>query len=167
MKNMFLLRWMEDIDPILIERADRYVSKHRSRTLRTLLIAAAAALLIVAMLSAVSLMMLDSYAEQNYPEYDGTVLHALDFVLTQDQNPVAEALGEQNRASLHTLFNALRGIESEPEPEPEPQKISRLAAVGASISGEDGEVRFGLRCYLKSKGTYGGMFSLYYNVPNV
>lgn len=119
MKNMILLHWMEDIDPELIARTDSHVPVRRHTALRVLLIAAAAVLLLAVMLTASSLLLLDSYTQQNFNEYDGTVLHALDFVLTIDDNAFANMLGEQNRRALHSVFDTLRGVTPEPKPDPE------------------------------------------------
>lgn len=58
---------------------------------------------------------LDSYVEQRYEDYDGTILHALDIVLTQDDNPISNLLFEQNKKALHALFDALRGLRNEQE----------------------------------------------------
>ncbi len=111
MKNLPLLHWMEDIDPVLIERADNYRPVHRKPYWRTVLIAAAALLLLTVVLSAFAAWRVDTYVQTEYPDiYDGTLLHALDIVLTQDENAVSSLLGEQNKRDLHSLFNALRGV---------------------------------------------------------
>ena len=84
MKNIPLLIWMEDIDPVLIERSDKYRAR-RTPYLRTLLIAAAILLLLTLALSAFAAWSVDSYVQAEYSDtYDGTMLHALDIVLTQD-----------------------------------------------------------------------------------
>ena len=119
MSQITIFEWMSEIDPVLIARADApVVIKRRSRMRSILIIAATLALLMLA-LTLSAAFMLDSYVEQRYENYDGTILHALDIVLTQDDNAIANALGESNRASLHTLFNALRGIKTEPDPQPD------------------------------------------------
>ncbi len=111
MKNLPLLHWMEDIDPVLIERADNYRATRRKPYLRVALIAAAVLLLLTVALSAFAAWRVDTYVQTEYPDiYDGTLLHALDIVLTQDENAVSTLLGEQNKRDLHALFNALRGV---------------------------------------------------------
>lgn len=117
MKNIPLLIWMEDIDPVLIERSDKYRAR-RTPYLRTLLIAAAILVLLTVALSAFAAWRVDTYVQAEYSDtYDGTLLHALDIVLTQDENAVSALLGEQNKKDLHSLFNALRGVKDEQENE--------------------------------------------------
>ena len=127
MKNLPLLIWMEDIDPELIERADKYHSKRHNTYWRIALIAAAVLLLMSVALSAFAAWRVDDYVSKTYPDtYDGTILHALDIVLTQDENAVSALLGEQNKKDWHSLFNALRGVtddENEKEPLPESQGL--------------------------------------------
>ncbi|MBO5649198.1 MAG: leucine-rich repeat domain-containing protein, partial [Clostridia bacterium] len=111
MKNLPLLHWMEDIDPVLIERADNYRATRLKPYLRVAMIAAAVLLLLTVALTSLTVWRLDTYVRQEYAEeYDGTLLHALDIVLTQDENTVSTLLGEQNKRDLHVLFNALRGV---------------------------------------------------------
>ncbi len=122
MNQMTVFEWMSEIDPILISRAAAPVKAKRSSGLRSVLIIAAvlAALMLTGTLASAT--MLDSYVEQRYEDYDGTILHALDIVLTQDDNPISNLLLEQNKQALHALFDALRGIgrESEQEQETKP-----------------------------------------------
>ena len=119
MKNLPLLYWMEDIDPVLIERSDRYRAS-RTPYLRVALIAAAILLLLTVALSAFAVWRVDTYVQSEYPDtYDGTLLHALDIVLTQDENAISALIAEQNRNKLHTLFNTLRGVDEEQETQDE------------------------------------------------
>ena len=123
MKNLPLLYWMEDIDPALIERSDKYRGKRRNPYLRIAPVAAAVLVVLTVMLSAFAAWRVDSYLQNAYADsYDGTVLHALDIVLTQDDNAVSALISEQNKHDLHSLFNALRGVEEqEKETEQKPE----------------------------------------------
>ena len=123
MKNLPLLYWMEDIDPALIERSDKYRGKRRNPYLRIAPVAAAVLVVLTVMLSAFAAWRVDSYLQNAYADsYDGTVLHALDIVLTQDENAVSALINEQNKHDLHSLFNALRGVEEqEKETEQKPE----------------------------------------------
>ena len=115
MSHMTLFEWMSEIDPRLIARADAPVTYKRKASMRAVVLIAAALVLVMLGTGVASAFMLDSYVEKKYEEYDGTILHALDISLTIDENVISTMLNEQTKASLRTLFNALRGIQSEPD----------------------------------------------------
>ena len=115
MNQLTVFEWMSEIDPILIARASAPVKTKRSLGIRAVLIIAAVLATLMLAGTLASAAMLDSYVEQRYEDYDGTILHALDIVLTQDDNVVSSLLLEQNKQALHALFDALRGVGKEQE----------------------------------------------------
>jgi hypothetical protein len=57
--------------------------------------------------------------QQNYPEYDGTVLHLAQIFLTEDANIVSDLLDEQTKQTLSGFFDVLRGGSGTPIPDGE------------------------------------------------
>lgn len=106
-----LMRWMRGIDFDLLERVDNPSPGVRARPWRVW-IPVAAALLLVALLlpTAVIGHRTEVYVEENYEHYDGTVLHMIDIMLTQDENTFTQLLGEEGTEKLHALFVALRKV---------------------------------------------------------
>lgn len=123
MNQITVFEWMSEIDPVLIARAAAPVKTKRSPGIRSVVVIAAvlAALMLVGTLASAA--MLDSYVEQRYEEYDGTLLHALDIVLTQDDNVVSSLLLEENKQALHALFDALRRADREQGEEQETKPL--------------------------------------------
>lgn len=109
MTDMKLLIWMSGIDFDLLERVDN-PSRGVRRNPWRVVIPIAAALLLVALLlpTAVIGHRTEVYVEENYEHYDGTVLHMMDIMLTQDENTFTQLLGESGTEKLHAMFVALR-----------------------------------------------------------
>lgn len=157
MSNLTILEWMSEIDPILIARADAPCKVRKGKGFRMVAVIAAVLAVLMIALSVTSFFTLDSYVHEQYEDYDGTVLHLLDILLTRDDNAVANALGEHNRAALHTLFNALRGVDSEhqddstepstelpTEPGTEPSPTLSMTDVHSYIVGGQTGIREGI-----------------------
>lgn len=127
MMNEFLLDMMSQIDSELIERAEKPVRPSKKPILRIALIAAALALVIVLGVAGAGFAGMaasveyEKYVQQNYPEYDGTVLHLAQIFLTEDQNVVSSLLDEQTKQTLGSLFEVLRGGSGTPTPTPDDQ----------------------------------------------
>ena len=104
-----LMRWMSLIDFDLLDRVDNPSCGVRARPWRVW-IPVAAALLLVALLLPTAIIghQTEIYVEENYEHYDGTVLHMMDIMLTQDENTFTELLGESGTEKLHAMFVALR-----------------------------------------------------------
>ena len=111
MTNEFLFDAMSEIDSDLIERAEAPVPIHKKPVFRAMMIAAAIALVLTlgaAGAGTAGVVTTVKYVEQNYPEYDGTVLHFAQILLTEDENAVSSLLGEQTRRALGGFIEALR-----------------------------------------------------------
>ena len=104
-----LMRWMSLIDFDLLDRVDNPSRGVRARPWRVW-IPVAAALLLVALLLPTAIIghQTEVYVEEHYEHYDGTVLHMMDIMLTQDENTFTELLGESGTEKLHAMFVALR-----------------------------------------------------------
>lgn len=109
MTGMTLLQWMSGIDFDLLARVDNPSRGVRARPWRVW-IPVAAALLLVALLLPTAIIghQTEIYVEENYEHYDGTVLHMMDIMLTQDENAFTQLLGEEGTQKLHEMFVALR-----------------------------------------------------------
>ena len=109
--SMKLMYWMSGIDFDLLARVDNPSRGVRARPWRVW-IAVAAALLVLALLLSTALIgyQTDAYVQENYEHYDGTVLHMMDIMLTQDENAFTQMLGESGTEKLHALFVALHKI---------------------------------------------------------
>ena len=109
MTDMKLLYWMSGIDFDLLERVDNPSPGVRARPWRVWIPVAAALLAIALLLPTVVIgHRTEVYVEENYEHYDGTVLHMMDIMLTQDENTFTELLGESGTEKLHAVFVALR-----------------------------------------------------------
>ena len=109
MKDMTLLYWMSGIDFDLLERVNNPSPGVRARPWRVWIPVAAALLAIALLLPTVVIgHRTEVYVEENYEHYDGTVLHMMDIMLTQDENTFTELLGESGTEKLHAVFVALR-----------------------------------------------------------
>lgn len=106
-----LMRWMSLIDFDLLDRVDNPSRGVRARPWRVW-IPVAAALLLVALLLPTAIIghQTEVYVEENYEHYDGTVLHMMDIMLTQDENAFTQMLGESGTEKLHAMFVALRKV---------------------------------------------------------
>ena len=109
--SMKLMYWMSKIDFDLLERVDNPSRGVRARPWRVW-VPVAAALLIVALLLPTALIgyKTDAYVTEQYEHYDGTVLHMIDIMLTQDDNHFTQMLGESGKQKLHEVFVALRKV---------------------------------------------------------
>ena len=115
MTNEFLFDAMSEIDFDLIERAEAPVPLRKKPIFRTAMIAASLALFLslgtvsagVAGTVAVTVRYVD-YVEQNYPEYDGTLLHFAQILLTEDENALSSLLDDDTKHALGGLIEALR-----------------------------------------------------------
>lgn len=107
--SMKLMYWISGIDFDLLERVHHPSRGVRRNPWRAIL-PIAAALLVIALVipTAVIGHKTEIYVEENYAHYDGTVLHMLDIMLTQDENTFTELLGEEGTQKLHAAFVALR-----------------------------------------------------------
>lgn len=120
MTNELLLDVMGEIDSDLLERAEAPVPVHRKPVFRVALLVAAVSLLLACSLVLTTAFSTVRYVKITYPEYDGTVLHLTEILLTEDKNVVSLMLGEEIRQVLGGLFAALRGGSETPEPGTEP-----------------------------------------------
>ena len=116
MTNELLLDVMGEIDSDLLERAEAPVPVHRRPVFRVALLVAAVSLLLVCSLVLTTAFSTVRYVKITYPEYDGTVLHLTEILLTRDENVVSLMLSEEIRQVLGGLFAALRGGSDPPEP---------------------------------------------------
>lgn len=143
MTNLNLLDVMSEIDPALIDRAEAPVSIRKKPFFRPLLIAAAVATVLVLLLvsatvaASVAGVNYARYVEQNYPEYDGTVLHLVQILLTEDDNFITELLDEDTKQTLGGLFEALRGGSGRPGPD-DPTEAPTEEQTGESETEPDG-----------------------------
>lgn len=114
MTNQTLFEWMSEIDSDLIERAEAPVPMRKKPILRVALIAAVVALMmsvcviLVGVAGTVAAVNYQEYVEENYPEYDGTVLHLLQILLTEDQNRLSSMLSEDVKQAIGNAIAALR-----------------------------------------------------------
>ncbi|MBQ2256079.1 MAG: leucine-rich repeat protein [Clostridia bacterium] len=115
MTNQTLFELMSEIDFDLIERAEAPVPLRKKPVFRVAMIAAALALVLtlstvsagVAGTVAVTVRYVD-YVEQNYPEYDGTLLHFAQIFLTEDENLISSLLTEDAKHAIGGAIAALR-----------------------------------------------------------
>lgn len=115
MTNEFLFDAMSEIDFDLIERAEAPVPLRKKPIFRMAMIAASLALFLslgtvsagVAGTVAVGVQY-EKYVEQNYPEYDGTLLHFAQILLTEDENALSSLLDDDLKHALGGLIEALR-----------------------------------------------------------
>lgn len=144
MTNLNLLDVMSEIDPALIDRAEAPVPIRKKPVFRTALIAAViAAMLVLLLVSAtvaasVAGVNCARYVEQNYPGYDGTVLHLVQILLTEDDNVISKLLDEDTKQTLGGLFEALRGGSGRPGPD-DPTEAPTEEQTGESETEPDGE----------------------------
>ena len=111
MTNQLLFDMMSEIDFDLIERAEAPVPMQKKPIFRAFLIAASLALVLTVLMSAVGIASTAAAVrrvEQNYPEYDGTVLHFVQIVLCEEDNAVSSLLNEDIRQALGSVIAALR-----------------------------------------------------------
>ena len=115
MTNQFLFEAMSEIDFDLIERAEAPVPLRKKPIFRVALIAASLALTLtvcsvsagVAGTVAVGVQY-EKYVAQNYPEYDGTLLHFAQILLTEDENVLSSLLDDDLKHALGGAIAALR-----------------------------------------------------------
>ena len=115
MTNLFLFEAMSEIDFDLIERAEAPVPLRKKPLFRVALIAASLALTLtvcsvsagVAGTVAVGVQY-EKYVAQNYPEYDGTLLHFAQILLTEDENVLSSLLDDDLKHALGGAIAALR-----------------------------------------------------------
>lgn len=114
MNNQTLFELMSEIDFDLIERAEAPVPMRKKPIFRVAMAAAVIAILLsVSTLTltvagvAVSVQAVQ-YVEQNYPAYDGTVLHFAQIFLTEDENAISSLLDDDTKRALGSLIEALR-----------------------------------------------------------
>ena len=115
MTNLFLFEAMSEIDFDLIERAEAPVPLRKKPIFRVALIAASLALTLtvcsvsagVAGTVAVGVQY-EQYVAQNYPEYDGTLLHFAQILLTEDENVLSSLLDDDLKHALGGAIAALR-----------------------------------------------------------
>ena len=111
MTNQFLFEAMSEIDFDLIERAEAPVPLRKKPIFRVALIAAAIALVLTfgtAGAGVVGATVTLQYVEQNYPEFDGTVLHLAQIMLTEDENWISSLLDDDTKHALGGAIAALR-----------------------------------------------------------
>lgn len=152
MTNQMLFELMSEIDCDLIERAEAPVPVRKKPIFRVALVAAVMALVLavctlaLGVAGTVAVIQYEGYVEENYPEYDGTVLHLTEIMLTKDENPVSSLLGEQTSHALGSVIAALReglgsGLDSEKEstvqPEEETKDPERETADGSQGDATD------------------------------
>ncbi len=137
MTNQSLFELMSEIDFDLIERAEAPVPMRKKPVFRVAMIAAALALVLtlgmvsagVAGTVAVTVRYVD-YVEQTYPEFDGTVLHFAQILLTEDQNLLSSLLTDDAKHALGGAIAALReslggGGEQSKESTAQPEEDTR------------------------------------------
>lgn len=108
MTNESLLYMMSDIDPKLISRAEAPVPIYAKRNFKiTLLVAMLSLLIAVSLLLTGSFSVLE-YVRVNYPEHDGTTLHLLQILLTEDENPITSLMDDATKQAISDFFEALR-----------------------------------------------------------
>lgn len=111
MTNEFLLSVMSDVDSDLLERAEAPVPLRQKPFFRIVLIAATVALVLSLSITALGVSYVTATVkrvEQSYPEYDGTVLHFVQIILTEDDNVISDLLSEDTKAALGGVIAALR-----------------------------------------------------------
>ncbi len=111
MTNQFLFEAMSEIDFDLIERAEAPVPLRQKPLFRVALIAAAIAIVLTlgtAGAGMVGATVTLQYVEQNYPEFDGTVLHLAQIMLTEDDNILSSILDDDTKHALGGFIAALR-----------------------------------------------------------
>jgi len=114
MTNQMLFELMSEIDCDLIERAEAPVPMRKKPIFRVALIAAVLSLMLavctltLGVAGTVAVIQYEGYVEENYPEYDGTVLHLTEIMLTEDQNLLSSLLDEDIRQALGSAIAALR-----------------------------------------------------------
>ena len=116
LQEIVLLGALGEIEPILIERAERYKPKRRFK-LRTWHVVVSAALmlltfwlLIVALIGGLvfAVCHTDALLQQSYGDYDGTIYDAMDIILTRDENFVSNMISEQHKESLHGYIERIK-----------------------------------------------------------
>ena len=147
MTNEFLFEVMSEIDFDLIERAEAPVPMRKKPVFRVAIIAAALALVFTVCTASfgvagtvVTVRYVD-YVEQTYPEFDGTVLHFAQIVLTEDENLISSLLSEETKQALGGAIAALReslsgGGEQSKESTAEPEEQTSRQESGTE-RGED------------------------------
>ncbi len=128
MTNLELLYVMSDVDSDLLSRAEAPVPLRRKPIFRIALIAAVIALVLSLGMTVLGVGYVTATVkrvEQTYPEYDGTVLHFVQIVLTEDDNVISNLLSEETKNALGGAIAALReswngsseesDVDSEPE----------------------------------------------------
>lgn len=116
MTSELLLEVMGEIDSDLLERAEAPVPVHRRPAFRVAFLVAVVSLLLACSLVLTTAFSTVHYVKITYPEYDGTVLHLTEIMLTEDENFISALLGEDVKQMLGGLFAALRGGSETPEP---------------------------------------------------
>ncbi len=136
MTNEFLFEVMSEIDFDLIERAEAPVPMRKKPVFRVAMIAAALALVFTVctasfgVVGAVVTVRYVDYVEQTYPEFDGTVLHFAQILLTEDQNLLSSLLTDAAKHALGGAIAALRqslggGGEQSKESTAQPEEDTR------------------------------------------
>ncbi len=121
MTNQTLFELMSEIDFDLIERAEAPVPLRKKPVFRVAMAAAVIALLLsvstltLTVAGAVAGVQAVRYVENNYPEYDGTVLHFAQIFLTEDENVISSLLDQNTKNALGGFIAALRNDSNENE----------------------------------------------------
>ena len=111
MKSLELFMLVGEIDPELIYRAEAPVPFYKKPRMRVLAVAAALAVLLAVSTVMGSFLLVqrtEKYVRDNYPAYDGTPLHAVQILLTEDENIISSLLDDSERKLLGDAFAALR-----------------------------------------------------------
>ncbi|MBQ7379938.1 MAG: leucine-rich repeat domain-containing protein [Clostridia bacterium] len=111
MTNELLFDMMSEIDFDLIERAEAPVPMRKKPIFRAFLIAAVLSLVLSVSILAMGIASTAAAVkrvEQNYPEFDGTVLHFAQIILTEDENAVSTLLNDDIRQALGSVIAAMR-----------------------------------------------------------
>lgn len=121
MTNQTLFELMSEIDFDLIERAEAPVPLRKKPVFRVAMAAAVIALLLsvstltLTVAGAVAGVQAVRYVENNYPEYDGTVLHFAQIFLTEDENVISSLLDQNTKNALGGFIAALRNDSNDNE----------------------------------------------------
>ncbi len=114
MTNEFLFDMMSEIDFDLIERAEAPVPTRKKPIFRVAMIAAALALVLTVCTASLGVagtvvtVRYVVYVEQTYPEFDGSLLHFAQILLTEDENLISSLLSEDVKHALGGAIAALR-----------------------------------------------------------
>lgn len=114
MQELLLLDALGEMPIALIERAEQYKPRRpfklraRHVVLSVLVLLATFLALSVAVLCGISYVVweTDAYLQQEYGDYDGTLIDAFDILLTRNENWAANMLNEQQKESLHGVLES-------------------------------------------------------------